>query len=80
MAELERTKVIPLIKPLVDEAQKTRYEQLELKAPTLSQSRAVLRKAGIVHFTGGDAPVDLAGHGYTGKCASADGFYRLPEM
>ncbi|MGR6939447.1 phage tail assembly protein [Klebsiella aerogenes] len=37
MAELERTKVITLTTPLVDEAQKTRYEQLELKAPTLSQ-------------------------------------------
>ena len=37
MAELERTKIIVLIKPLEDTAQKIRYEQLELKAPTLSQ-------------------------------------------
>ncbi|AKL32049.1 TPA: phage tail assembly protein [Klebsiella pneumoniae] len=44
MAELERTKVIPLIKPLVDEAQKTRYEQLELKAPTLSQAEQFYEK------------------------------------
>ena len=42
MAELERTKVIPLIKPLVDEAQKTRYEQLE--APTLSQAEQFYEK------------------------------------
>ncbi|EPT2098369.1 phage tail assembly protein [Klebsiella pneumoniae] len=44
MAELERTKVIPLIKSLVDEAQKTRYEQLELKAPTLSQAEQFYEK------------------------------------
>ncbi|ELN0130428.1 phage tail assembly protein [Raoultella planticola] len=37
MAELERTKIITLTTPLEDVAQKTRYEQLELKAPTLSQ-------------------------------------------
>ena len=37
MAELERTKIIVLTTPLEDAAQKTRYEQLELKAPTLSQ-------------------------------------------
>lgn len=37
MAELERTKIIVLTTPLEDVAQKTRYEQLELKAPTLSQ-------------------------------------------
>lgn len=33
MAELERTKIIVLTTPLEDAAQKTRYEQLELKAP-----------------------------------------------
>ena len=38
MAELERTKIIVLTTPLEDAAQKTRYEQLELKAPTLSQA------------------------------------------
>ncbi|TDQ26731.1 hypothetical protein EDF75_0782 [Raoultella sp. BIGb0149] len=37
MAELERTKIIALIKPLEDIVQKSRYDQLELKAPTLSQ-------------------------------------------
>ena len=37
MAELERTKVIILTTPLDDTAQKTRYEQLDLKAPTLAQ-------------------------------------------
>jgi hypothetical protein len=44
MAEIERTKVIPLIKPLADEVQKTRYEQLELKAPTLSQAEQFYEK------------------------------------
>ncbi|VTN05538.1 Uncharacterised protein [Raoultella ornithinolytica] len=37
MAELERTKTIILTIPLEDTAQKIRYEQLELKAPTLTQ-------------------------------------------
>jgi hypothetical protein len=37
MAELERTKTIILTVPLDDAAQKIRYEQLELKAPTLTQ-------------------------------------------
>ncbi|MEZ2433977.1 phage tail assembly protein [Raoultella planticola] len=37
MAELERTKTIILTIPLEDAAQKIRYEQLELKAPTLTQ-------------------------------------------
>ncbi|HFQ7085434.1 TPA: phage tail assembly protein [Raoultella planticola ATCC 33531] len=44
MAELERTKVITLTTPLVDEAQKTRYEQLELKAPTLNQAEQFYEK------------------------------------
>ncbi|WP_411197242.1 phage tail assembly protein [Klebsiella variicola] len=37
MAELERTKIIILTRPLEDAAQKIRYEQLELKAPNLAQ-------------------------------------------
>ncbi|VTN15517.1 Uncharacterised protein [Raoultella terrigena] len=37
MAELERSKSIILTIPLEDAAQKIRYEQLELKAPTLTQ-------------------------------------------
>ena len=44
MAELERTKIIVLTTPLEDVAQKTRYEQLELKAPTLSQAEQFYEK------------------------------------
>lgn len=44
MAELERIKVITLTKPLVDDAQKTRYEELELKAPTLNQAEQFYEK------------------------------------
>lgn len=44
MAELERTKIIVLTIPLEDVAQKTRYEQLELKAPTLSQVESFYEK------------------------------------
>lgn len=44
MAEFERVKVIPLSKPLIDDAEKTRYEQLELKAPTLSQAEQFYEK------------------------------------
>ncbi|XTZ39576.1 phage tail assembly protein [Salmonella enterica] len=44
MAEIERTKVIILAVPLTDEAKKTRYEQLELKAPTLSQAEQFYEK------------------------------------
>ena len=44
MAELERTKIIVLTTPLEDTAQKTRYEQLELKAPTLSQAEQFYEK------------------------------------
>ena len=44
MAELERTKIIVLTTPLEDAVQKTRYEQLELKAPTLSQAEQFYEK------------------------------------
>ncbi|MBQ5214418.1 phage tail assembly protein, partial [Klebsiella quasipneumoniae] len=44
MAELERTKIINLTMPLEDAVQKTRYEQLELKAPTLSQAEQFYEK------------------------------------
>ncbi|MCE2001481.1 phage tail assembly protein [Enterobacter asburiae] len=44
MADIERVKVIALAVPLMDEAQKTRYERLELKAPTLSQAEQFYEK------------------------------------
>ncbi|MCP1629617.1 hypothetical protein J2T25_002568 [Citrobacter amalonaticus] len=44
MAEIERVKIIPLAVPLEDQAEKTRYEQLELKAPTLSQAEQFYEK------------------------------------
>ncbi|EFE7939895.1 phage tail assembly protein [Escherichia coli] len=44
MAEIERVKIISLAVPLEDAPQKTRYEQLELKAPTLSQAEQFYEK------------------------------------
>ncbi|CTT03082.1 TPA: phage tail assembly protein [Escherichia coli] len=44
MAEIERVKIILLAVPLEDAPQKTRYEQLELKAPTLSQAEQFYEK------------------------------------
>ncbi|CNL74156.1 phage tail assembly protein [Yersinia kristensenii] len=37
MAELERTKTIPLVKPISHEATKTTYEVIELSEPVLIQ-------------------------------------------
>ena len=44
MAELERVKIIPLIKPLEDTTKKMTYPELELKAPTLSQAEQFYEK------------------------------------
>ncbi|CBG89331.1 phage tail assembly protein [Citrobacter rodentium] len=44
MAELDRIKVVTLTVPLEDQAQKTRYDSLELKAPTLSQAEQFYEK------------------------------------
>lgn len=44
MAELERVKIIPLIKPLEDTTKKITYPELELKAPTLSQAEQFYEK------------------------------------
>ncbi|MBJ8953617.1 phage tail assembly protein [Citrobacter braakii] len=44
MAELERVKIIPLIKHLEDTGKKTTYTELELKAPTLSQAEQFYEK------------------------------------
>ena len=44
MAEIERVKIISLAVPLEDAPRKTRYEQLELKAPTLSQAEQFYEK------------------------------------
>ena len=44
MAELERVKIIPLVKHLEDSAKKTTYTELELKAPTLSQAEQFYEK------------------------------------
>ncbi|EDQ9400014.1 phage tail assembly protein [Salmonella enterica] len=44
MAELERVKIIPLIKHLEDTVKKTTYTELELKAPTLSQAEQFYEK------------------------------------
>ncbi|MFV4846646.1 phage tail assembly protein [Edwardsiella tarda] len=44
MAEIERVKTITLSVPLEDAVQKIRYEQLELKAPTLSQAEQFYEK------------------------------------
>ncbi|HBB8280966.1 MULTISPECIES: phage tail assembly protein [Enterobacteriaceae] len=44
MAELERVKIIPLVKPLEDTTQKKTYPELELKAPTLSQAEQFYEK------------------------------------
>ncbi|MCX8985053.1 MULTISPECIES: phage tail assembly protein [Enterobacteriaceae] len=44
MAELERVKIIPLVKPLEDTTKKMTYPELELKAPTLSQAEQFYEK------------------------------------
>lgn len=44
MAEIERVKIIPLTVALEDTTTKIRYEQLELKAPTLSQAEQFYAK------------------------------------
>ncbi|MBA8064805.1 phage tail assembly protein [Citrobacter freundii] len=44
MAELERVKIIPLVKHLEDSVKKTTYTELELKAPTLSQAEQFYEK------------------------------------
>lgn len=44
MAELERVKIIPLVKPLEDSTKKMTYPELELKAPTLSQAEQFYEK------------------------------------
>ncbi|HDT2308036.1 TPA: phage tail assembly protein [Citrobacter braakii] len=44
MAELERVKIIPLVKPLEDTTKKITYPELELKAPTLSQAEQFYEK------------------------------------
>lgn len=44
MAEIERVKVIPLVVVLKDDALKTSYESLELKAPALSQAEQFYEK------------------------------------
>ncbi|WP_073381743.1 phage tail assembly protein [Edwardsiella piscicida] len=44
MAEIERVRTIELAVPLEDAMQKTRYEQLELRAPTLSQAEQFYEK------------------------------------
>ena len=44
MAELERVKIIHLVKPLEDTTKKTTYPELELKAPTLSQAEQFYEK------------------------------------
>ena len=44
MAELERVKIIPLVKPLEDTTKKMTYPELELKAPTLSQAEQLYEK------------------------------------
>ncbi|HBN7019218.1 TPA: phage tail assembly protein [Escherichia coli] len=46
MADLDRTKTVVLTVPLEDTAQKIKYEQLELKAPTLSQAEQFYEKQG----------------------------------
>ncbi|EFK1517683.1 phage tail assembly protein [Escherichia coli] len=44
MTELERVKIIPLVKPLEDTTKKMTYPELELKAPTLSQAEQFYEK------------------------------------
>lgn len=44
MAELERVKIIPLVKPLEDTTKKMTYPELELKAPTLIQAEQFYEK------------------------------------
>ncbi|MGZ0749890.1 phage tail assembly protein [Kluyvera sichuanensis] len=44
MAELERVKIISLVKPLEDTTKKMTYPELELKAPTLSQAEQFYEK------------------------------------
>ncbi|BBR20148.1 phage tail assembly protein [Klebsiella sp. WP3-S18-ESBL-05] len=44
MAEIERVKIIPLVKPLEDTTKKMTYPELELKAPTLSQAEQFYEK------------------------------------
>ena len=44
MAELQRVKIIPLVKPLEDTTKKMTYPELELKAPTLSQAEQFYEK------------------------------------
>lgn len=44
MAEIERSKEIPLDVPFEDEKQKIRYESLTLRAPTLSQAEQFYEK------------------------------------
>lgn len=44
MAELERTRTIPLAKSIEDKDLKTTYEMLNLQAPTLSQAEQFFQK------------------------------------